>query len=266
MLYATPITEAERPADAPVRFDPAIGPDPSVVRIRSDHIRPSEVIPVFIAVGKDRSSVQGWRSALHFALSAARNGGADNFALSELSGIPIRPGRGHPRMTFHPDLNASIPSMGTDRTARALYQLLNGLGRSALIRVRTGVEPEAREMLIEHRATVPRPVERTMGGRPAVSIDATLDAARRGVAMYGSLVEIGVEGLFERRAFRLAGSGSDPRTGALSIRSPIAAALLGCAPGEDVSYEVGTGRRRIDLFGVDNTRVIARLAAELPAP
>jgi len=250
------------PMPAPPRFDPAIGPDARVVRIRSDRVDPITVSPLFISIGSDRSSVQGWRSALRFALTCARRAGTDNLQLSDLTGLPIRPGRGHPNMVYHPDLDASVASAGTDRTADALFRLLDGTGRSALLRVRT----TSGEALIEHSARSRPDHRRLREARAPLAPDRRLEEAREGRVMYGSLVEIGVEGMFERRAFRLSGAGSDPRTGALSVSSPIGAALMGCRPGEETSYRTGPVTRRVTLHQVDNSLLIDRLLNRTARP
>jgi len=243
------------PQPAPPLFDPAIGPNPGVVRIRSDRVDPITVSPLFISIGADRSSLQGWRSALRFALTCARRAGTDNLQLSDLTGLPIRTGRGHPNMVYHPDLDASVASAGTDRTASALFRLLDGTSRSALLRVRT----TSGEALVEHIPQSRPEHRRAREARAPLAPDLRAELAREGRVMYGSLVEIGVEGMFERRAFRLSGSGADPRTGALSVSSPIGAALIGCRPGEETSYEVGPTRRRILLHQVDNRLVLDRI-------
>ncbi|PTX52300.1 GreA/GreB family transcription elongation factor [Gemmobacter caeni] len=239
----------------PPLYDPAIGPNGGVPRLRSDRVDPITVSPLFISIGGDRSSVQGWRSALRFALTCAKRAGADNLLLSDLTGLPIRPGRGYPNMGYHPDLDASVACAGTDRTARALFGLLDGIGRSALLRVRT----ESGEALIEHSARTRADHRRLREARTPLTPDRRLQEAREGRALYGSLVEISVEGMFERRAFRLSGAGSDPRSGALSVRSPVGAALLGCRPGEETSYRTGPVLRRVMLHQVDNDLLIDRL-------
>lgn len=239
----------------PPLYDPAIGPKAGVPRLPSDRVDPVTVFPLFISIGGDRSSIQGWRSALRFALTCAKRGGAENLLLSDLTGLPIRPGRGYPNMGYHPDLDASVACAGTDRTARALFGLLDGIGRSALLRVRNG----SGEALIEHIARSRPDHRRLREARTPLAPDRRLEEAREGRAMYGSLVEISIEGMFKRRVFRLSGAGSDPRSGALSVSSPVGAALLGCLPGEETSYRTGPVLRRMMLHQVDNNPLIDRL-------
>ncbi len=248
------------PPESPPRFDPLLGRSPPR-HVRSGEIRPEELTPRFIAFGGRRSSVSGWRDAFRIALRAARQEVPTLGALSELCGVELRPGRGHPNATYDRELDASVPALPISRNAEALFRLMDGLGQSARVRA----SGPAGELLIEHRperaAATPR--ERA----PPVSRDLMIRAAERGEAAFGSFVEISVEGLFERRVFRLGPAGADPRRGELSASSPVGRALLGLTPGAETGFTAGPASRRILLHAVDNRHVLRGLIGEdLPRP
>lgn len=251
MFYATQISPA--PSGEPARFDPLLGKTERPRHVSSAEVRPEEVTPQFVDIGGRRSTVTGWRSALRIALRAANQEVPNLAALSDLCGLELRPGRGHPNSSYDPDLDASIPSLSTSRNAETLFRLLDGLGRSARIRV-SSVDGD---LLVEHRPR--RHLAPRGADRPAVTKDHLIRAAERGEAAYDSFVEISVEGLFGERVFRLCGAGADPRRGELSICSPVGKALLGLTAGAETEYRAGPVRRRVELHAVDNRLVLDRL-------
>lgn len=251
MFYVPQISPT--PAGEPARFDPLLGRTQRLRHVRSEKIRPEEVTPRFIDIAGRRSTVTGWRSALRIALRAARQEVPTLAALSDLCGLELRPGRGHPNSSYDREMDASVPSLSTGRNAEALFRLLDGLGRTARIRVSTG----AGDLLVEHqprRHLAPRRTD-----LPAVTKDHLIRAAERGEAAYNSFVEISVEGLFGKRVFRLGGAGSDPRRGELSISSPVGKAVLGLTAGAETEYRAGPVWRRVGLHAVDNRLVLDRL-------
>jgi len=254
MFYASQISPA--PAGEPARFDPLLGKTERPRHVSSTEVRPEELTPQFLDLGGRRSTVTGWRSALRIALRAANQEVPDRTALSDLCGLELRPGRGHPNCSYDRELELSVPSLSAGGSAQALFRLMDGLGRTARIRVSS----ENGDLLIEH---TPRPREQASrplkSARPDLTRDHLVAAAERGEAAYGSFVEISVTGLFEKRVFRLGGAGSDPRRGELSISSPVGRALLGLTPGAGTEYRSGPVRRQIDLHAVDNRIVLSRL-------
>lgn len=187
------------------------------------------------------------------ALRAANREVRTLHELSELCGLDLRPHPGHPNASYDRDLDACVPSLSTRRNAEALFRLLDRLGRSAHIRVSAGET----DLLVAHH---PRRHEAPQRPEPPqVTTDQLIRAAERGEAAYGSVVEISVAGMFDRRVFRLGGAGSDPRRGEPSVSSPVGKALLGLTAGAETEYRAGPGRRRVDLHAVDNRRVLSRL-------
>lgn len=245
------------PPESPPRFDPLLGRSPPR-HVRSGEIRPEQLTPRFIAFGGRRSSVSGWRDAFRIALRAARQEVPTLGALSQLCGVELRPGRGHPNATYDRELDASVPALPTSRNAQALFRLMDGLGQS----VRVRASGPAGDLLIEHRPE-PRPAPSPERAAP-VSLDLLIRAAERGEAAFGSFVEISVEGLFEKRVFRLGAAGSDPRRGELSASSPVGRALLGLTPGAETGYAAGPASRRILLHAVDNRHVLRALTGQDP--
>ena len=247
MFYAATISAS--PQEDPPRFDPLMGRGPGIRHLPSGQVSPAECVPQFIDMGGRRSTISGWRAALRFGLRAAYQEVGSLGELSDLCGLDLRPGRGYPNASYHPELDASVPSLSTGGNAQALFRLLDGLGRTARIRVSS---PKG-DLLVEHRPQRPAPKAPT---RPAPTQDQMIAAARRGEVSYGSFVEISVEGLFDRRVFRLGDTGSDPRRGGLSVCSPVGKSLLGLLPGAESEYATGPVRRRISLHAVDNRHVL----------
>lgn len=257
MFYVPQISPA--PAGEPPRFDPMLGRSPHIRHVLSGQIRPEEVTPRFIDIAGQRSTVSGWRSALRVALRAAAQEVRTLSALSDLCGLDLRPGPGHPNASYDRDLDACVPSLSTRRNAEALFRLLDRLGRSAHIRVSAGET----DLLVEHRPRRHEAPQRSE--RPQVTRDQLIRAAERGEVAYGSFVEISVAGMFDRRVFRLGGAGSDPRRGELSVSSPVGRALLGLTAGAETEYRAGPVSRQIDLHAVDNRLVLSRLG-QSPEP
>jgi hypothetical protein len=257
MFYVPQISPA--PTGEPPRFDPMLGGERQLRHVSSGEIRPEEVTPRFIGIGGRRSTVTGWRSALRVALRAANQEVRTLSELSDLCGLDLRPGPGHPNASYDRDLDACVPSLSTGRNAEALFRLLDRLGRSAHIRVSAGET----DLLVEHRPRRHEAPQRSE--RPQVTQDQLIQAAERGEVAYGSFVEISVAGMFDHRVFRLGGAGSDPRRGELSVSSPVGKALLGLTAGAETEYRAGPARRRIDLHAVDNRLVLSRLG-QSPEP
>lgn len=83
--------------------------------------------------------------------------------------------------------------------------------------------------------------------------DAEIVAARRnGVVDIGESVVVLELGSGEVHEFRIVGSGeADPSTGAVSYRSPVGRALLGRSRGDLVDVDAPSGRRRVEVLGLD---------------
>lgn len=251
MFYAAHISASQQ--SEPPRFDPLLGKSPTIRHVSSGQVCPGDCVPRFIDMGGRRSTVTGWRSTLRVALRAARQEVPNLAALSDLCGLDLKPGRGHPNASFDPDLDASVPSLSSSGNAKALFRLLDGLGLGARIRVSSPLG----DLLVDHKPRAYRAAAKP--ARPAPTHDNLIEAARRGEAAYGSFVEISIEGLFERRIFRLGDAGADPRRGELSVSSPVGRSLIGHMPGAETEYQAGPSRRGITLHAVDNRHVLRGL-------
>jgi len=251
MFYAAHISASQQAE--PPRFDPLLGRSPMIRHVSSGQVCPGECVPRFIDLGGRRSTVTGWRSALRVALRAARQEVPNLTALSDLCGLDLKPGRGYPNASYDHDLDASVPSLSSSGNAKALFRLLDGLGRGARIRVSS----PSGDLLVDHKPRAYRAAAKP--ARPAPTHDHLIEAARRGEAAYGSFVEISIEGLFDRRVFRLGDAGADPRRGELSVSSPVGRALIGHMPGADTEYQAGPAKRGVTLHAVDNRHVLRDL-------
>ncbi len=83
----------------------------------------------------------------------------------------------------------------------------------------------------------------------AVIVEEALDGAGE-VVSFGSTVVVRDEDGAEQ-TWRIVGShDADPREGRLSAESPVAAALMGCAPGEQATVALPRGRRTLTVVSV----------------
>ncbi|MCE6958818.1 GreA/GreB family elongation factor [Cereibacter sphaeroides] len=270
-------------APAPALYDPAIGPNPDILRLPLDQADLAATRPVFLDILGQRQSVGNWSAALRYTLAVAHRAVNDIGILEEVSGCNLLIGLQRGEGPYLREIGATLRSIGASHPAEALRRTVINTHLPARIRIGwTDAGGEGREALIEH---APNPAHvPTLGGflpwRPgrAPGLRRNQAAARsddrvknlreqaiRGEVMPGSLVRLTIEGVVADEIFRIVETEGRPANGTIGNRSPVALAILGRAAGEVCSYRVGARERRIEIHAVDNSIPLARCAAILAA-